>query len=226
MMNAKQNWLLPALLVSLVLGGVGCDERSPVAPAASPPTVSAPTAPATRQITGVVRDDHGSPVAGAALTVYPGNHKLVSDAAGQFDVTVATSGNGSVFATKPDYESTYRYFSTSPFDVVLHDIIRLPVGQSARITVRPDDSIGGWDEEYRYRVLRVASSESVRAEIHVIADDNQPADYWVQSTTCCTSPSVAVVDIPGGTERQVEVRIPWNATASRTFTVITSSSGS
>ena len=170
---------------------------------------SAPATPAGHRITGMVHDDEGIPVAGAAVTVYPGPHHVVTDATGRFEVTQAQPDTIEVFVAKPGYEPIWRFFSAPAIDIVLHDIVRIAVGQSTRVTIGPTDGVGGADNEYLIRVVRVTGNARVPV-VGVIADDNGPVNYWIRA----------------GTELEVEIRIPWNAASSRTFTVITAAMGS
>ena len=208
------------LTVLIALATVACDERSPVAPV--PPATSVPITPAlpaTRQVTGVVRDTRGTPIAGATVIAVPGNITVFSDQAGRFDITIGAGGSGlTVSATSAGFEPDWRYAVSPTLDFMLHEIVRIPVGQSVRVTVRPDDVLDLW-EEYRIRVVRITADRNMRVGLRVVPDGNFSATYFVRGAGCCNQ---GAVDIAGGTELEVEIRIPSDTLIAQTFTVITS----
>ena len=241
------------VVACLALGIVACEERSPVAPLpqsttpTAPTEPTAPTAPAAPtdptappaptaptdppppaapppidlRFIGVVHDSSGRPIAGASITFWPPVDERFSDQLGQFPLPVGHYLEA-VFASKPGYESTAQYVSNR-VELALPDIIRIAAGQSARVTVGPNDSIGGYGWLYRVRTIRVISGGDRIVRIQVLADDNGPVDYRVQNNcgdVCPPNPPTFFLE--GGGERQVTIQVPWQSTVNRTFTVVTS----
>ena len=170
---------------------------------------------------GTVRDARGNPIAGAAISFFPRTGEWFSDERGQF---VLPGYIEVVYASKPGYESAISW-AWDGVEMTLHDIIRIQPGQSVRMTVRPNDSLGGRGLSYRVRTIRVFSGGDRIVSIQVLADDNGSVDYRVQDNCgdlCPRNPPTFFIE--GGGERQVHIQIPDNSTASRTFTVITSAS--
>ena len=169
----------------------------------------------------MVRDSSGQPVAGVSVTFWPDLGERVSDQLGQFPVPINNYFEA-VFASKPGYESTSQNVS-GRIELILHDIIRIPAGQSARVTVGPNDSMGGYGWLYRIRSIRVISGGDRLVRIQVVADDNGPVDYRVHNNCgdfCPANPATFFLE--GGGERRVTIQVPWQSTISRTFTVATS----
>jgi hypothetical protein len=198
----------PFGVACLVLAMIACDARSPVAPI---PQSTTPTAPAVPM--GTIRDGQGNPIAGASVNFWPLLGELLTNAAGQFPLPQET-----IHAWKAGYESSWDDYRT---DLTLHEILRIPAGQSVRVTIRPDDSLGG-SAPSRVRTVRVFSNGDRIVHIQVLADDNGSVDYMVYgdcSRACSPNPSSFFVE--GGGERLVQIQINRQATASRTFTVTT-----
>ena len=198
----------------LALATIACDARLPVAPAPS----TTPVAPATPMVPmGTIRDGHGNPVAGASVNFWPLPDALLTNEAGQFPLPQGYVET--IHAWKSGYESSWDDYRP---DLTLHEIVRIPAGQSVRVTVRPDDSLGG-SAPSRVRTIRVFSNGDRIVRIQVLADDNGPVDYRVYGDDCggkCpTNPPMFFVE--GGGERLVQLQIHRQSTTSRTFTVTT-----
>jgi hypothetical protein len=169
----------------------------------------------------VVRDSSGRPIAGASITFWPALDERFSDQLGQFPLPVGHYVEA-VYASKPGYENTGQYVGDR-IELTLPDIIRITPGQSARVTVGPNDSMGGYGWRYRVRRIRVFSGGDRIVRIRVMADDNGPVDYRVQDDCgdyCPQNPPSFFLE--GGGEREVSIQVPWQATNARTFTVVTS----
>jgi hypothetical protein len=202
---------------TLALALIACNQRLPVAPTQSS---GAANAPQLLQPPNIVRDDRGSPIAGATVSFWPPADTVTTNEAGRFP-----SPGGYVemaFASKPGYESDRKYFDGPAVEMTLHDTIRVSVGQSARLTIGPFDAPGGGPPEpYRTRIVRVLSSSTVTAQIHVTDDANAPAEYLIQDNCgdfCPIRSGLSTFRLEGGTEYQLRIRTP-NAGGDRTFTV-------
>ncbi len=96
-----------------------------------------------------------------------------------------------------------------------------------RVTIRPDDSLGGSGQLRRVRRIRVFSNGDRIVRVQVRADDSGPVEYIVFGVSgegcagrpCPPNPSTFFVE--GGGERAVELQMDLQSTTSRTFTVMT-----
>jgi hypothetical protein len=195
---------------------VGCNQFSPAGPQSQPAALVAPTG---RQ--GSVRDSSGAPVAGAEIRFWPENGRLLTNEAGLFPITGYVE---TIYASKPGYEPATAWDDLE-VTLTLHDIIRIPVGQSARLTIGPRDSVGGIGLRSRVRTVRLIPSETTLTEIEVLADDNGPVEFWLQDNcgdVCPHRTQLTTSTLQGGKEFQLFLAVPENTTLSRTFTVKTS----
>lgn len=210
-------------VVALALVAFACDERSPVAPEAQPmPGTSAPSA---RTITGVVRDERGVPIQGATVWTHARWAPVLSDAEGRFTAPV-TDGAGAwvwIFARKAGYEDDSQEINVSARDLTLPDIVTMPVGGSARVTVGPNAPwiyvfTGGSELNYRIRVVRVTAAKASTVDLRLVADDGVATDFWVRRGCCVVAPGV--MNMAAGSELEVEIRVPAGPfeAVSRTFT--------
>ena len=215
------------VVACLALGMIGCDERSPVVPV--PQSTTSPAAPTLSGPVGVVRDTDGNPVAGAAISFWPPyGRTLFSNAAGEFEIPFIYYEN--ISASKSGYESAVADAGEPGASALtLHNIIRISVGQSARVTVRPNDSYGDYagslpPVRYRIRIVRVFATEPVTAQIEVVADDNGPVFYWTPQCgdVCRHVPSPTTLSIAAGSEYVLMIAIPDHSPVGRTFTISTS----
>ena len=206
----------PFVVASLLLGLISCSQGSPSAPVQSTPASTSGVV----QLPGVVRDDRGQPIAGAMISFWPPTGTVLTNEAGRFPLP-----GGYVemaVASKDGYEYDQKFIDFDFVELTLHDIITVSVGQSARLTIGPNDAPGGMPaDRYRTRIVHLASSEAVTAQIQVTADDNSPAEYWIDRRcvgSCPIESGFSTYRIEAGAELQMRIRTPnvlWN----RTFTV-------
>jgi len=208
------------LVVVACLATTACDAGLPVAPVAQSVTPAAPV-----MSMGTIRDGQGNPVAGAAVSFWPaGISQQLTDGAGQFPLPIGQYVETIHASKSGSYEGSWDFFKSV---LRLHEILRIPAGQSVRVTIRPDDSLGGIGQLGRVRRIRVFSNGDRMVHIQVSADDNGPVDYWVFGVSgedcggrpCPPNPSTFFVE--GGGERGVELLMDAQLTTSRTFTVMT-----
>ncbi len=120
-------------------------------------------------------------------------------------------------ASKEGYEPQWHMWVSGPTEIVtLHDLIRLPLGNSIRLTVGPNDSTDP-DIEYQSRTIRVVSSAPAQVELQVVAADGGTPDWYVHEGPCCPAPSTVVKSM--GTELPIGFRSPFRE--SRTYTLTT-----
>lgn len=178
----------------------------------------------THHVTGVVRDGHGVPVPGAAVNAYLGGH-AVSNAAGEYAITFPS--NSGLLVTKAGYEPTwggYVHFHTGRWDLVLQEVVRIPVGGLIRLTVTPDDEGRSYrddflDGNYRARTVRIDVRARMRVQLQLTAEDGGHAVLCIQNVACYESFPVV---IPADTGEVVaEIMNGPYPTTSRTFTLTT-----
>lgn len=207
------------VVVYLALVPIACDQRLPTAP--YQPTTASTSKVA--QLFNVVHDDGGNPIAGATLSFWPAGVTL-SDEAGRFQFTGYTEW---VTASKSGYESDEKSVDGLTVELTLHDIIRVSVGQSVRLTIGPGDAPGGMPAvPYRTRIVHLVSNETVTVQIQVLADDNAPAEYWIKHNCgssridepCPIRSAPSTFRIEAGAELQMRIQTP-NVLGARTFTV-------
>ena len=127
-----------AVVFALAIAVAACD--TPVTPTPGNPPSPPPPAPQTdRRVTGVVRDIQGQPIAGALVRSFAGT--VFSGDDGRYDVSIGSATVASLSASKTGYESTDQYVSGDAKDLVLHEIVRISVGESINVTVGLNDSI-------------------------------------------------------------------------------------
>jgi hypothetical protein len=167
-----------------------------------------------------VLDDRGAPIAGVSVNAPTGTADE-TDQNGLFHVT-SNAPPGAYFGLtvyKPGYE-LQNLFVRGPTEVLtLHDIVRLPVGESIRVTVDSTESV---DPEltYHYRRIRVISSTPTGVELSVTAADGGTPDWVLHQGPCCPSPPSIVTSIDDvGAELVVQFNVPF--LGSRTYTLTT-----
>jgi hypothetical protein len=241
------------LLVTLASACSG--SRSPTAPAATPsPTpapIPAPVPPpiSTFHLTGVATDDDGNPVAGANITIQPyqttrvPSVSVVTDGAGFYSVDfdamryfpggwVATSR-----AEKSAYELSTNYIypatgtsQTALQNVHLYRIRRIAAGASLSLTVLPDDTFCGFNDEWRCRTVRIAAPTDGMMTVEVIPTESAAALTGLEMFVvvsmgsppyrCCSR--TASLPVVAGTEVVANVLLEWTARNSQSFTLNTS----
>jgi hypothetical protein len=215
------------LCALVIVGTIGaaCDS-SPVRPQPSLPP-QAPVSPSLGvHLTGVVRDDRGRAVAGATVTSPQTASSVLTNEAGQFDLSFDQQRQGfTVSASKIGYEPDSQSTSGPSRDLTLHEIIRIPVGESVRVTVGPNDTYmeDEYLDGYRIRVVRVMAAEAMTVHFRLESDESGQASLFVRNAQLQYP---ARVNVSSALELVVEVRIPWNLAGSgRTLTLSTSRQG-
>lgn len=212
------------VVVCLAVAVAACDQPSPASPIPGTPG-GAPV----RRLEGWVKDTTGAGVAGATIADTSTGVTTVSDSIGRFEISVLAGGGDTIAASKIGFESASAEVGFQPsFTLVLSPFIRIPVGQSARVTFGPNSASGDDDfgDEFKYQVIRVYSDDTVTADLRVVADDKSVFPWLDLLNVCCGSPNP--VTVSPGVDVLVRVRIGWDSRipVSRSVTVLTSRIGS
>jgi hypothetical protein len=206
-------------VVGVTIELAACGGESPTVPVASATTTSSsPFSPLAPRLTGIVQDDRGAPVAAATVYAFLGS-TVQTDSQGRFYMPINAPDRASfgLEVFKDGYEAQPHLWVSGPTEIVtLHDIVRLPVGESIRLTIGPKESTDP-DLEYQYRTIRVVSNTSAQVELRVVAADGAPPDWWVHEGPCCPTPSTVVKSM--GTELPIGFKSPFRV--SRTYTLTT-----
>jgi hypothetical protein len=217
--------------VVLVIVAVACTSGGPTRPTGTASTSTAlPSNGETFEVSGVVTDDHGVPVAGAEVTMSYWLGGLVrrpavrTEASGEYRIAftsnpymIGTSGRGAARAevVADGYEWYWRnVLATSPRLVEhfrLHRITRLTAGESTLLSVTPDNGeCQGWLVGPCGRV-RVAALADGNLTIEAVP--TQLPSGLPQLEVCCVSGNEQYgnpvsLRVTAGTEVHVEVGQP------------------
>jgi len=225
----RRRLLFTVLMLAIPL--IACD-GNPVQPTALPRTGTgfSPSSPESSPppavtITGRVVDERGNGVASATVVTFgTGNTRAQTDGDGRYSMDVPrSSGIFDARVDHPGYERHERYLSlvTTPQDFMLRDIIRMVPGESLQLSVTPEDSLYGFDLEFRRRTVRVTAPANMRVEFEAIPDDPlffAGIAFGVMPTYPCCS-SRHTVTLPAGQEVSVHGLMGWGAARPQTFTL-------
>jgi hypothetical protein len=244
------------VLVTLVLA-MACNGRGPTTPSTSttPPTPTfPPSAPRPPQgpvmsfeMTGLVTDDEGTPIAGATVTALLDHYtgpSVVTDASGRYSIRFASARGSNAgplgtelavamaFIESPGYDWYERYILAPTEQFVenfrLHRIRRITAGEQAVVTVAPDDRVCGIDWS--------PGRETICGTIHIVArTDGILTVEAVPTGAGSTIHRLQVYDsrvggtgnpvsipVTAGTEYVADLALPWGFKASQSFVVTTS----
>lgn len=224
--GVPMRWFRSALVLAIAILTAGCD-GNPVQPSRLPtPSAGGPSLPPAANITisGRVVDERGNGVAAATVfTFQTGSTR--TDGEGRYSIDVPRST--SLIEAKveyPGYERHERYLHavTTPQDLLLRDIIRIAPGESRQLTVTPDDSLYGFDFEYRRRTVRVTSPTDATVEFEVVADEPRFFEglaFGVMPAYPCCGSRITLT-MKAGQEVSVHGLMPWGAAQERRFSLV------
>jgi hypothetical protein len=134
-------------------------------------------------VTGVVVDSDDVPVAGAEAAfsnwssppVGSTRTRVVTDAEGRFSATLPQPSTG-VLVSKEGYEAAVHYPKSFPTTLRLHQVLVLTAGDSAQLSLKPDDSFCGDADEFNCRRVHIrALSDGVL--VAEVTDDAPPVIF-------------------------------------------------
>src|SRR5262245_28991587 len=216
---------VPATILAVAMLTVGC-EGSPVHPSRlSSPTDGQPGPPSnTVTITGSVVDERGVGVSGATVFTYQ-TGSVHTDPSGTYRIEVPiTSGLIEAKVEHRGYERHERLLRAveTPQNFLLRDVIRMAPGESRQVTVTPDDSLYGFDFEFRRRTVRVKSPITAAVEFEIVAEDPRYliglAFGTMPAYPCCSTRTM--VDMRAGEEVSAHALMAWTVSEPQTFTVM------
>lgn len=244
------------VLVTLLLT-IACDGRGPTTPTSRPPTPSTSGSPSPPresmafEMTGVVTDDEGTPVPGAKITVWLDYVDLASaltDESGGYKVNFtgvpglnkgpAGTEEAVAFALveASGYEGYAHYvLGTTQYlvgNIQLHRIKRITAGESAVLTISPDDTLCATDaavgDQTICRTVRVvvASNGIMRIEaVPTQAGSKLPMLRVYGGGTGAPQGNPSLLRVAAGIEYTVDVEVAWGFNGSQSFVVKTSMAG-
>ncbi len=239
--TVMKHTMLLALLVS------ACDHRAPTAPTVPAPAVAPPATPTPRtfvtfRLTGFVRDDQDTPIAGARVTLVGSSPAppVVTDATGFYEtsasidtlfvvptanLTIRKDGyedvdNAAIFRNRQDATADYRMFRKT----------MVPAGTNARFSIAFNGPLCGLELEYPCRHIVVMAPTRGTLVIETVSDMPSqrfpfgpvpPVSYGFQGVTRLSKPVRAGEAVP------VEILWVWSGTGwtssgSESFTLKTS----
>lgn len=237
-------YIFAAVALLLLTGAAGCREASPAAPSGS---LSAVSSGERFDVTGVVSDDAGTPLAGivvkmrfwlggfikspAALTDAAGAYKIVFNA-DPWNEPARGRAAARAELILDGYEWYYRtVYATAPQIVEnfrLHRLQRIAPGESAMLPLAPDDGMCvtelSWTLATVCRTVRVTAQASGTMTVQAISsgDGGQPL-----VSVCCVSGNdrggnPVTLPVTAGTEFTVEVGLTGSISKPQSVLVKTS----
>jgi len=204
----------------------GCNGRQPM----SPTPVPAPVQPAgALTVSGTVRDEAGTPIAGARVTS-EGRSPVVTDQSGRYELTAEDNALMSLLAEADGFERNEQLARPghgTVFDLRMRHVVRMVAGEAMTLDVGPTDSLYGFDLEYRARVIRLTAPLRglVEVELRERPDaTGSPLGLSLGTASplpgfpCC--PGILASSISESGELEIKVLVPWTVTHAESFTLI------
>jgi len=242
------------VLVTLLLT-MACDGRGPTTPTTPTSPPFAPLPPlgpvVSFEMTGLVANDEGTPVSNATVTVWHDafveSSVVATDASGRYSVRFSSARGsnagppgtelsvGMAMIEAAGYDPYARYIVTPTEQFVenfrLHRIHRIMAGESAVVTVAPDDRVCSSDAS--------PGRETICGTIHVVAPSNGiltvavfPAEgasalarLEVFGSPIGGTGNPTSIRVTAGTEYTANLAVTWGFTVSQSFVVKTSIAG-
>jgi hypothetical protein len=194
-------------MLLILAAGCGGKSSSPTTPTAS--TVVQPPLPSRSNgesftVTGIVTDDHGTPVAAATVTMryWLGGRisapSVVTDASGRYTIgfnsdpwMIGTSGRGAAQAeiSGVAYERYQRTVMATSSSLVenfrIHGVQLIAAGESLVLSIAPDDGECPDNASGPCRIVRVAAPTD--GKMTVEAESTQPGAEQSHLEVCCVS---------------------------------------
>ena len=233
-------------VVLLLMSALACGRSTTTAPTPVPtPSVSPTPAPspapppATIVLTGQVTDSTTSaPISGAIVSIN-GRYRTTTDSSGNYSVTgLLDFGRGYDFTyvSASNYVSDYRYIRGASQNVRMNRIRRITAGDSAVVTVAPDDTLcsnnvqdtPGLGQDYVCRSVRVvATSDGIMTLEAVPTQGGAHPPLEVETAAgdigpCCWLDNPRSIQVTAGTEVIANVEMVLGSTTTQSFTLTTS----
>ena len=187
-----------------------CGGRGASLPAAPSPTTTSttstvppPSLPAVmRHLDGVITDgDAGAPISGATVTQpYSSSAAATTDVNGHYTIAARLTGadfGTFVWVSKPGYEDTHSFAggnNDGRYDFKLYRPVTITAGTAIRMAITADNSMCGFDDEFRCRLLHVTTPTTGTLIVETAADN--PADpLWVKLGTDVDYPVTFVTSL-------------------------------
>jgi hypothetical protein len=239
MRDLKRGCVVLLLTLASACSGSNASPTAASNPSAAPSTAIPPPT-TTFHVTGVVSEDDGNPVTGAAVTILNPPVSGVSgmtDGSGVYSLDFSVKGNigaGSIVGwLKVDsagHDSSYNYLMPASGsqnilqNAHVYRIERITVGESTLLTTVRGDTACGDSDEFVCRTLHiVAPTDGVMTIEAVPTPSAAEAGLEIargSAYQCCSL--TASVSVTAGTEVIANIGMWWTSTASQSFVVNTS----
>jgi hypothetical protein len=212
---------LPQIVVLVLASLLTACESTPLPPfRPTPPPGSGAPAASGIHLSGIVTDEHGMPLAGATVraTARGVLRSTMTGPNGEYDLRaeIAIGSGYEVAAERAGYESNSQFVKQpeASQNFRLREVVRIGAGEFRTVVVTPDDTLYGFDYEYRARTVRVSAEQTGMLELEVVSHDSRtPGRLGLGSLPnypCC--PPREVLRVVQGQEVQVNILIIWTDT--------------
>jgi hypothetical protein len=236
---------LHAVMVAFVFASfsTACGDHKSVTTAATPIPTPTPTPTPTPlplfTLAGAVTDGTISAAVVGATVSINGRYSTRTDGSGQYSVTGLLDAGANLnftFVSANDYASDYRYIRAPTQNVHLYRIERITAGESAVLTVAPDDTLcvnnaqdtPGLGQDYVCRSVRVVAPNDGVMTLEAIAmqgGTHPPLEVETVGTRPCCAERIAnptSIAVTAGTEVVANVEIIYGASLHQSFVLTTS----
>ena len=222
--------------VLLVISASACGGSA--VPTTPTPPSPVPPSSAGAVLSGRVTDRATSaPIAGARVTAsYPGNLSATTDGLGNYRLNGLPAHFAIVWATADNYEADVHYFRSESQDFRPYPIKRIAPGNSALVTVSPDDPLcannmtsPGEGADYVCQIVRIVAPIDGTMTLEAMPLDGGERPLLVVEAgwgqpRCCSQrlENPTSIKVTAGTEVIAHVEMATSSTANRSFTLNTS----
>jgi len=147
----------------------------------------------------------------------------VTDESGRYEVKPDTNGLVEMVAAADGFELNRQVAQPgwTAFDFTLRKIVRLPAGEAITLELGPTDSLYGFDDEYRARVVRLTASMHGEVEVRATMDrTGHPLQLSLGHPILEFPFFGLVLTVSEGGESQVLVLVDWTMTRAESFTLV------
>ena len=191
--------------------------------------------PTRQMLTGQVIDATSSAPVSGAIVRLDGWQVAITDASGNY---TSASWGVMTYVEADNYARDYRYVGGAPHDIHLHRIKRITAGDSAHVTIAPDDTlcVNNMQDSpemgpvYVCRSVHVVAPSAGVMTLEALSTTNGPPPLLEVEIVvggngpCCSErlENPTSILVSAGAEVVAHVEMPSGSTTSQTFTLNTS----